>query len=650
MRAHTNKDKTYRTISKKELNRFIDTLIQNKDYDVIGVKEKGIRFVFDLLENAKELRLDYDVTILPPKKFFLPQYEPLMDFHLEETFNVKKADVGKPKVIVGIHPYDIIALEQTDRLYLDDQKDDFYKQRRDSSVIIGVDMQQVSDRSFAGSMNTYFTESGYDLLLTYIESKYVVTIGTEKGAHILNTYAKTEPATNSEIKKIDAVRQQIFHQFSKKVKVPKEEWSTILVANYHHPIWEKRSQKCMECSSCTLVCPTCFCYDVKDDVSLDLKEGTRVRTWDSCLIRDFTLIGSGEIFRDDISKRYRHRFYRKGNYLPERYGFVACVGCGRCGIACLPDIADPCAIINDLSHFERADDTDRYIIKQQNKVDIKETIHIPRKATIKHTEQLTENEKLFEIELDDKQPLNHKPGQFVEVSIFGVGEAPISISSGPSNKYSFEIVVRKVGNVTNHLFRMKPGDNIGIRGPLGNGFDMKSFEKKHLLLSAGGLGIAPMRSVIQYVLDKDNRKRFRDITILYGAKNPSLILFKHETDEWCDMDDVVCELTVDECVEGECWTGCTGLITTLYPKIKLDKYDSENTVAIIIGPPVVYQYIIKCLETLGIPDKNIYVSLERRMKCGVGKCGHCQINGIYACKEGPVFNYETIKHLPEAFE
>jgi NAD(P)H-flavin reductase len=197
---------------------------------------------------------------------------------------------------------------------------------------------------------------------------------------------------------------------------------------------------------------------------------------------------------------------------------------------------------------------------------------------------------------------------------------------------------------------MKAGDKVGIRGPFGNGFDVKSFEKKHLLLSSGGLGIVPMRSLIQYVLDPNNRKKYKDITILYGAKQPNALLFLDEIKEWSKVHNVKCEITVDECAESDCWTGCTGLITTLYPKIKLDRYDSENTIAVIIGPPVVYKYIIKCLETLGIPDRNIYVSLERRMKCGVGKCGHCQINGIYVCKEGPVFNYNQIKNLPEAFE
>ena len=191
---------------------------------------------------------------------------------------------------------------------------------------------------------------------------------------------------------------------------------------------------------------------------------------------------------------------------------------------------------------------------------------------------------------------------------------------------------------------------MGIRGPLGNGFDIKSFEGKTFLFTSGGTGMVPMRSLINHVLDPKQRSKFGDVVILYGAKRPKEITFMDDVDKWKKIHNVQCELTVDKCEPSECWGGCTGLITTLFPKIKADKLDSKNTIAVVIGPPVMYKFVIKCLQTLGVPDDNIYVSLERRMKCGVAKCGHCQINGIYVCKEGPVFNYGRLKQLPEAFE
>ena len=637
-------------INKNEFNEFVNAIIKEGKYDVVGVKEKRERFVFDQLNTANELRLDYDVTILPPKKYFLPQIEKLMDYDLSKSFDVKKSNANVPRIIIGIHPYDIIAIEQMDKYYLDSQEDDFYKKRRENTIIIGTDIQSVSKYSFAASMNTHTTDSGFDLMLTDIGNKYAITIGSKKGKNLLQEYARVKDAKKSDLRKIEKKRNLIASQYTKKVDVKKEEWSKYLVANYNNTIWKIKSDKCLSCSSCTMVCPTCYCYNVKDEVSLNLKEGERFRTWDGCLLHDFTKIGSGEVFREDTTDRFRHRFYRKGNYLPERYGFVACVGCGRCGIACLPNIADPCNMINELSHFEKSDETNKFFIKQKTEIDEKGIIHIPRSATIKRIERLTSRETLFEIELDDKKSLGHNPGQFVEVSVLGVGEAPISVSSPPTEKPTFQIVVRKVGNVTSKLFTMKTGDKIGIRGPFGNGFDVKAMENKNIIFVCAGLGVAPLRSLYLYVTDKKNRNKFKNIKILYGCKEPNEAMFLDEFKSLENLDDYECKLTVDTCPEGECWDGEIGLITTLFPKINLDKAASQDTMAVVVGPPVVYKFVIESLKTMGFPDENIYVSLERHMKCGVGKCGHCQINGIYVCKEGPVFQYSQIKNLPEAFE
>ncbi len=637
-------------LSKKELDDFVNNLIADKNYEVVGVQAKGDRFWFAPLQDACDLRLDHDVTILPPKKYFLPQYESLMTFSLEKPFNVQPVTDDKPRIIIGIHPYDIIALQQSDLVYLDEQRDDFYKKRRENTIIIGSDIETISDRSFAGSMNTHTVDDGFDLMLTHIQDHYAVTIGSEKGKKLFEKHAQYSKATAKDIKAVQKIRNDLPKRYTHKVKLDKMKWSSFLVANYHHILWEEKSNKCVECSSCTMVCPTCYCYDVQEKVDLNLRNGERIRTWDGCMLRDFTKVGSGEIFREEIKARYRHRFFRKGNYLPERYGFIACVGCGRCGIACLPDIADPCTLFNDLAQLSSEKNTDRYFIKEKTEVGEKGIIHIPRSATIKKVVQCNELDTLFEIELDDKKPLGHKPGQFVEVSVLGYGEAPFGISSPPSDAPHFEIMVRRIGNVTSKLCMLQPGDKVGIRGPLGNGFNMQLFEGKNLLFVSGGTGMVPMRSLINYVTNPKYRSKYKDLIILYGAKRPKELVFINDVESWKKVDNMQCELTVDRCEPDECWGGCTGLITTLFPKIKADKLDAKNTIAVVIGPPVMYKFVIKCLQTLGIPDENIWVSLERRMKCGVGKCGHCQINGIYTCKEGPVFNYSQIKQLPEAFE
>jgi NAD-dependent dihydropyrimidine dehydrogenase PreA subunit len=248
-----------KTISKKDLNNFINKLIADKTYEVVGVKSKGKRYVFDILGDSSELCLGHDITIIPPKKYFLPQYEKLMEYNLEKQFEVKPNIEIKPRLIIGIHPYDVIALEQMDKVYLESQKDDFYKKRRENTLLIASDIQNVSERSFAASMNTNTTDKGFDLLLTDIEDKYTVTIGSEKGKNLLEKYAKTENAKEVDIKNIDKTRKKTLNKYKKKVNLPKEDWPSVLVANYDSGVWEERSDKCIECSSCTMVCPTCYC-------------------------------------------------------------------------------------------------------------------------------------------------------------------------------------------------------------------------------------------------------------------------------------------------------------------------------------------------------------------------------------------------------
>ena len=272
----------------------------------------------------------------------------------------------------------------------------------------------------------------------------------------------------------------------------------------------------------------------------------------------------------------------------------------------------------------------------------REAIYIPSMARLLRVEQLTELEKLFTLELPQGHSLGNEPGQFVEVSLFGIGEAPISVSSSPSRSNgTFELCVRRVGDVTNAMHQLEPGAMLGIRGPFGNPFPIDRMEGKDILFAAGGLGLAPLRSLINEVLDR--RGRFGRVIILYGAKQPGELLFRDELADWAERDDVEFHLTVDR--GDESWNGHVGVITTLFPDITVN---SRATVAATCGPPIMYRFVLMELLGKGIPETQIYLSLERRMKCGVGKCGHCQINGLYCCQDGPVFRYADIKGLEEA--
>jgi sulfhydrogenase subunit gamma (sulfur reductase) len=271
----------------------------------------------------------------------------------------------------------------------------------------------------------------------------------------------------------------------------------------------------------------------------------------------------------------------------------------------------------------------------------KKELYNPQISKIVKVEQLTASEKRFEIALPENQPLGHKPGQFVEVSLFGFGEAPISISSSPTTEPNFELTVRKTGRVTNQMHQLQAGSLLGIRGPFGNGFDVNLFKGKDMLFICGGIGLAPLKSLIEYTIAK--RDAFNRITILYGTKNPSEILYPYEIRQWQKREDVEFHITVDR--PDDNWRGKVGVITTLIPQLELDL---DNTIAAVVGPPVMYKFVIMSLKAKRLPDENIYLSLERRMKCGVGKCGHCQINNTYVCQDGPVYHYPRTKKLEEA--
>jgi sulfhydrogenase subunit gamma (sulfur reductase) len=265
--------------------------------------------------------------------------------------------------------------------------------------------------------------------------------------------------------------------------------------------------------------------------------------------------------------------------------------------------------------------------------------YVPRMGRILDAEQLTDTERFFRIQLEG-EPLRYEPGQFVSVMLFGIGEAPISISSSPTQGDVFELTVRSVGTVTKALMAYAKGDRLGIRGPFGNRFDYEAMKGHDVLFIAGGLGLAPTRSIIRYVLDK--RRDYGKVTILVGAREPKLLLFSNEIQQWAERGDCDVLTTVDR---GDAsWKGSVGVITKLFRKVQLEP---ARTTAVIVGPPVMFKFTVLEALAAGIPEHHIICSLERHMKCGIGKCGHCQIRGVYVCREGPVFTYEQVKKLRE---
>lgn len=270
------------------------------------------------------------------------------------------------------------------------------------------------------------------------------------------------------------------------------------------------------------------------------------------------------------------------------------------------------------------------------------SVYLPQPAEVLEVRKLTELETHYRLRLENGAALEHAPGQFVQVSLLGVGECPISICSSPTRGSTFELCVRRVGEVTEAIHRLRPGDIIGVRGPLGRGFNVRELHGHDMLVVAGGCALAPARSLIQYVLDR--RDRFGEFHVLYGARAPAELLFTDDLEQWSAATNTRCLVTVDR--SDAAWRGHVGVVTRLFSQ--LPQLNRAQTKVAVIGPPVMFKFVMLELIERGIPERNIYCSLERRMKCGIGKCGHCQVNHLYACIDGPVFCYSEIATVQEA--
>jgi len=269
----------------------------------------------------------------------------------------------------------------------------------------------------------------------------------------------------------------------------------------------------------------------------------------------------------------------------------------------------------------------------------------PYLGTLVGIKDLATDIKLFQIELNDaeaRQNFDYRPGQFAFVSAFGVGEAPFGLASIPTRSQALEFAINRVGTVTAALHNLEPGAIVGVRGPLGNWFPMEEIKGKNVVVLGGGIGGAPLRPVIHTILD--NRDDYGKLTILWAARNPSLLIFTDEYDEWAAAPNTELHLTVDQ--GDEQWTGNVGLITQLLEQVAPSPQDA---VAIICGPPIMIKFTILTLEKLGFKAEQMLMTLEAKMKCGIGKCGRCNLGEKFICVDGPVFYYTEVARFLESF-
>lgn len=339
---------TVKRIDQSALEAWVDTLAGEQT--VYGATAKGDKFAFGPVRGAGDLRLDYDVTILPPKKYFQPAKEDLMTFDAEGRFQTVLTE--DPFVLFGVHPYDFEAITQMDQVFAEPHYDVHYGARRAGATVIVSDAQAVSASAFAGSVGVASggDVDGFDVLLTRLDDgAYLVDVRTEKGEAATASLAGGDEAGEADL----AAREQVWthnreqlqrHQLTMKV----EDIPGLLDQGEDHPVWAEKAARCYSCGSCNLVCPTCYCFDVQDDLNWDLKSGRRYRAWDGCMLKAFACVAGNHNFRGQTAARYRHRYYRKGKYMYETLGRLSCVGCGRCISACTAKIANPVEMFNRL--------------------------------------------------------------------------------------------------------------------------------------------------------------------------------------------------------------------------------------------------------------------------------------------------------------
>jgi len=602
------------------------------EYSIAALTKKQGKILFDYVDDVDKIELEYTPTVLSPKKFFFPQEEVILEYTLEGKVNTK-IDYKKT-VLFGVRPCDITGIQILDEAFSESNGDPNYLTKRENSIVIGIDCKSVCDENaFCYKVASQNPEAGFDIMLHDLDNDFALSIVTQKGKEFAEAYFTTGKVDFEALHNFRLEKEKAF----KEAGGPFEELENlpqIFSENQFHPIWDSEAERCLSCGSCIMVCPTCYCFDVIDELALSMKVGDRLRRWDACMLRSFAEVSGGENFREEVKNRVKHRINRKFNFLMTKHGKSVCVGCGRCVRSCLADIS-PVTIVEALT----ATSKEMRIMGKNN------SLYLPEKAYIRKVESFTEKEKFFELELENGKSLGHQPGQFILLSIFGIGEAAISISSPPSFGNRFDIVVRAVGDVTNKLHTLKEGDFVFIRGPFGHGFDdaiLRKMRGKHLLFISGGIGYVPLRSLINLTLKQTDT--YKKISILYGCKTPEDRMYKDELGYISTIGGNV-ELfeTVD--TPNDAWLKNSGVITTLIPMVD---FDPKETIAIVCGPPVMYKFVIKSLNNHGISNSNIYVSLERRMKCGVGKCGHCQIDDIYVCQDGPVFRFSDIEDKEEA--
>jgi sulfhydrogenase subunit beta (sulfur reductase) len=325
------------------------------DYQVF-VPAVNLDGKYDFLpwEQGLEVAWEYDLAYNTLKRFLFPPHEDLVRFDMA-NYTAEPVFAAPKQLLFGVHPYDLKGINQLDQLMESGAPDQNYLRRRENTVICTMEPLRVAETAFWASVGADRVDLGFDLYWTRISpSSFYVEVGSARGEELLTSLGAPPKATLAEREAARRERIRVRALANRQgLRYPWKETPRLLARNWNAPIWRHRSQYCLSCGSCVLVCPTCYCFDVREEVDVDLKAGSRFRRWDGCMLPSFALVAPDHNFRPQAMDRYRHRYFRKGKYIFDKIGELGCVGCGRCVRACTAGIANPKAVFNELWEAEQ---------------------------------------------------------------------------------------------------------------------------------------------------------------------------------------------------------------------------------------------------------------------------------------------------------
>ncbi|HET9851597.1 MAG TPA: 4Fe-4S dicluster domain-containing protein [Candidatus Limnocylindrales bacterium] len=553
---------------------------------------------------------------------------------------------SQPLAVVGARACDLAALAIHDRVLAGGPAiDPDYASRREDLLVVAVECALATSTCFCASMGTGpEVTSGADVVLSELDGGFVARADTTAGRHLLERLELPSAETEAVER---ATRQVAATRASMGIAVETEGLPERLLANLESPRWDEIAERCLACANCTLVCPTCFCTGMTVTSDLAGRASSAARTWDSCFTAGFAQVAGGGSFRPRHRDRYRQWLTHKFGTWWEQFGSSGCVGCGRC-IAWCPvgiDVREELAAIagKPLTTAEPsvpADDaafaaTAPVLVPGTRVLAIAPAAVEPASlrveyvpATVVDVHPETADTSTLRLRTDDPALLAARPGQFVMVAAPAFAIPPISISRIRPD--GLELTIRAAGAATSFLARLRPGAELALRGPLGRPWPIEDAEGRDVAIVAGGIGLAPLRGLLDEVLAAPDR--FASVRLYLGARTPRDRLFVAEIDALIARGLDV-RATVDRA--GPEWLGRVGIITELFRGAKAT---GANVTAFVCGPERMMSAVVDVLADLDVPPEHTWLTLERRMECGVGLCGHCQLGTRFVCRDGPVFS------------